>query len=223
MARLPRPIDIRRNEGFTLLEMVVSLSILAAIMAFLVVAFRLAGQSLARGGEEAMGMARLRAGTELLERAIRSAEPMEILRSEGALVPYFRGESKKLRFLSAAPPASLSGGAYRLLCFFAGSTQDADGLFLSGASPLRAEGVEGWEGTEKPRVLFPDAAEVAFFYSTGPNEDGKYEWEREWDSREKKALPAAVRVEFLTPSEGGPLRTALVVPVPAGGKSDAGI
>ncbi len=224
MAKPPRLIDIRRSEGFTLLEMVVSLSILAAIMAFLVVAFRLAGQSLARGGEEAMGMARLRAGTELLERAIRSAEPMEILRSEGALVPYFRGESNKLRFLSAAPPESLSGGAYRLLCFSGrGPTPNPNGLFLSGASPMRAEGIEGWEGTEKPRVLFPDAAEVTFRYSQGPNEEGKYEWAEEWDSREKKALPAAVRVEFLTPSEGGPLRSALVVPVPAGGKRDAGI
>jgi hypothetical protein len=48
------------------------------------------------------------------------------------------------------------------------------------------------------------------------HEGGKWEWE-EWDSREKKSLPAAVRVEFVTPSEGGPLKTALVIPLPAGG------
>ncbi|HZW35800.1 MAG TPA: prepilin-type N-terminal cleavage/methylation domain-containing protein, partial [Candidatus Deferrimicrobiaceae bacterium] len=117
MVREPRPKS-RRREGFTLLEMVVSISILAAIAGFLVVAFRLTGESLARGGEEAVGMARLRAGTEILERAIRSADPLAILPSESARVSFFRGEGGKLRFLSDAAPSSLSGGGYRLLCFF---------------------------------------------------------------------------------------------------------
>jgi hypothetical protein len=77
--------------------------------------------------------------------------------------------------------------------------------------------VENWEGTERARVLLPDATEVIFRYSPGPNEEGKWEWVEEWDGKEMKGLPAAVRVEFVTPSEGGTLKTALVIPVPAGG------
>lgn len=208
---------VRRREGFTLLEMIVSVSILAAIAGFLVVAFRLTGQSLARGGEEAVGMARLRAGTEILERAVRSADPLAILPAESARVTYFRGESGKLRFLSDAAPSSLSGGGYRLLCFFGGDAAGAQGLMLSEASPMRAQGLEDWEGTEKPRVLLPDAAEVTFHYSPGPTEEGKWEWVEAWDGKEKKGLPAAVRVEFVTPSQSGQLKTALVIPVLAGG------
>ena len=205
------------RKGFTLLEMVISISILAAIGAFLVVAFRLAGQSLARGEEEAVAMARLRAGIEILERAIRSGDPASIFPSEGAFIPYFRGERGKLRFLSASPPSSVSGG-YRLLCFYgAESRGDAGGLMLSDGSPLRGAGVENWEGTEKGRVLLLGASEVVFHYSPGPTEEGKWEWAEEWDAKDKKGLPAAVRVEFVTPSEGGSLKTALVIPVPAGG------
>jgi len=213
-----RTVRIRRRGGFTLLEMIVSLSILAAIAAFLAVAFRLTGQSLARGEEAAVGMARLRAGTEILERAIRSADPAGILPAEGIRAPYFRGESRKIRFLSAAAPSSISGGGYRLLCFYEdGSRRDAPGLLLSEASPLREAGAESWEGTEKPRLLLSEASEVTFRYSGGPTEEGKWEWSEEWDGTEKKMLPAAVRLEFITPSEGGPRRTALVIPVLAGG------
>ncbi|MBI5576775.1 MAG: prepilin-type N-terminal cleavage/methylation domain-containing protein [Deltaproteobacteria bacterium] len=208
----------KRVGGFTLLEMVVSLSIIAAIAAFLAVAFRLAGHSISRGGEEAAAMARLRAGTEVLERAVRSADPLAVLPSEGISVSYFRGERGKIRFLSAAAPSSISGGGFRLLCFFGrDSSRNASGLMLSEGSPLRAEGVEPWEGNERPRVLLSEASEIAFGYSPGPTEEGKWEWVETWDSKEKKVLPAAVRVEFVTPSESGPRKTALVIPLPAGG------
>ena len=207
-----------RREGFTLLEMVVSLSILAAIAAFIVVAFRLTGHSLTRGEEEAAAMARLRAGMEILERGIRSAEPTPILPSDGSLVPYFRGERAGLRFLSVGAPSSLSGGGFRLVSFYGSDpSRNASGLLISVGSPLREAGVESWEGTESPRVLLSEASQVTFGYSPGPTEEGKWEWVEGWDSREKKSLPAAVRVEFLTPSESGPLQTALVVPIPAGG------
>lgn len=206
------------REGFTLLEMIVSLSILAAIAAFIVVAFRLTGHSLTRGEEAASRMARLRAGMGILERGIRSADPAAVLTFEGIPLPYFRGELRKLRFLSAGAPSSLSGGGFRLLSFYGDESEHASlGLLLSEASPMRAEGVADWEGAENPRVLLSGASEVTFLFSQGPTDEGKWEWVEEWDSREKKRLPAAVRVEFVTESEGGPQKSALVVPLPAGG------
>lgn len=204
--------------GFTLLEMIVSLSVLAAIVAFIVMAFRLTGRTLVRGEAEASDMARQRAVTEILERSIRSAEPLAILAAQNPPAPYFRGESGKLRFLSAAAPSFVSGGGSRLVSFHGdGSSREARGLLLSEASPMRAEGVEDWGGTEKPRVLLSGATEVTFRYSSGPTEDGKWEWLEEWDGREKKGLPAAVRVEYVVPSEDGPRRTSFAVSVPAGG------
>lgn len=82
---------------------------------------------------------------------------------------------------------------------------------------MRAEGVEDWAGTDRPRVLFSGATDVTFRYSPGQTEDGKWEWVEAWDGGEKKGLPAAVRVEFVTPSGSGPRRSELVVPIPAGG------
>jgi prepilin-type N-terminal cleavage/methylation domain-containing protein len=205
------------RAGFTLLEMVVSLTILAGIAAFLVVAFRLAGGSIERGEAEAREMARLRAGIGILERSIRSADD-SVLPSGDGPAPYFVGEPKKLRLLSSYAVSSAPGGGFRLLCFFeADSSAGGAGLSLADASPFRPGGVESWDGTEDPRVFLPGATDVKFSYSPGPSDEGEWEWFDAWDRKERGGLPRAVRVEFTTQSETGPLKNAFVIPVMAGG------
>jgi prepilin-type N-terminal cleavage/methylation domain-containing protein len=209
----------RGSAGFTLLEMVVSLTILAGMAAFLVVAFRLAGSSIERGEAETKEMARLRAGISIFERSIRSADP-SVLTVEDESIPYFFGESKKLRFLSSSSVSSVPGGGFRLLCFFEAERGEGDtGMSVADASPFRADGIESWDGTEGARVFLPGATDVTFSYSPGPLEDGTWEWFETWDIRETEVLPRAVRVTFTTQSESGPLENAFVVPLMAGGIS----
>jgi general secretion pathway protein J len=204
------------SAGFTLLETIVSISILAAMVAFLVVSFRLAGNSIEQGEAAAREMARLRAGIGVFERSIRSADPTAVPGSERGS-PYFLGERTKIRFLSSSSVYAAAGGGGRLICFFgeergAGET----GISVADASPFRVEGAESWNGTENSRMLLPGATDVAFSFSAGPSDEGKWEWDDSWDSREKGRLPGAVRVEFLMPSEGGALQNAFVVPVMVG-------
>jgi prepilin-type N-terminal cleavage/methylation domain-containing protein len=207
----------RGSAGFTLLEMVVSLSILAAIAAFLVAAFRLAGSSIERGEAAAREMARLRAGIGIFERSIRSADPTPLSDGDGKS-PYFLGEAKKIRFFSSSSVYATAGGGGRLLCFFGEEgTTGGTGISVSDASPFRADGPGAWSGTENSRMLLAGATEVRFSFSPGPTDEGKWEWAESWDSREREGLPGAVRVEYVTQSEGGSLRNAFVVPVMAGG------
>jgi hypothetical protein len=77
--------------------------------------------------------------------------------------------------------------------------------------------VESWDGAENARVFLPGATGVTFSYSPGPSDEGKWEWFDSWDRKERGGLPRAVRVEFTTQSETGPLTNAFVVPVMAGG------
>jgi type II secretory pathway pseudopilin PulG len=201
------------GAGFTLLETVVSITILAAMAAFLVVSFRLAGSSIERGEAATREMARLRAGIGVFERSIRSADPTAVPAGDGDF-PYFLGEHEKIRFLSSSSVYAAAGGGGRLICFsgVAGG-EGRTGISVADASPLRVEGAESWNGTENSRMLLPGATEVAFSFSPGPTDEGKWEWDDSWDSREKGRLPGAVRVTFVMPSEGGPLQNAFVVPV----------
>jgi len=198
-----------------LLELIVALAILALIAGSVTVGIRLASASIERGEAVARDAARLRAAVGVMERAIRSLDPLPIPFGDNATV-YFAGEEKRFRFLTSLPPATLGASGPRLISFFE-LPGPAGGLALAHAGSFRVDGAGSWEGTGEPRVLIPGATEVSFTYSEGPTKEGGWGWLPAWDLGERGRLPAAVRVEFTAPAEGGPRKTAFVVPIPAGG------
>lgn len=204
------------RRGFTLLEMVVAVTILALIAGVVAGAIRLASASMERGEDEVARMARLKAGIDIVDRVIRSADPTPIPLGDKTS-PYFRGEPDRIRLLSLVPASPAPGRGFRLVCF-GPAAGAAHGLAVADASPFRAEGAAAWDGTDRARVLLPGADELSFSYSPGPSPDGTWEWRQTWDSAEARGLPGAVRVEFTMPSPTGALKTSLVIPVFAEGQ-----
>jgi general secretion pathway protein J len=202
-------------RGFTLLELVAALAILALIAGSVAVGIRLAVGSIGRGEAVARDAARLRAAVGIAERAIRSLDPMP-LPADGEAAVYFSGEGRKLRFLTAMAPATFAGGGMRLISFFELPGPDG-GLAVATAPPFRPGGAGAWEGTEGARLLVRGATDVTFTYSEGPTKEGKWEWLPAWEPKEPGSLPAAVRLEFTAPGDAGPQKNAFVVPIPAGG------
>jgi general secretion pathway protein J len=205
--------DARR--GITLVELVIALAILAMIAGSVAAGIRLAVGSIERGEAVAHDAARLRAALGIVERALMSADPLPIPAGDNTTA-FFVGQEKSVRFLTAGAPA-VQGGGLRLISFFERTGGGGNGIAMATASPFRVGGAESWEWTEKPRILVPDAVELAFSYSSGPTKEGAWEWLPSWDLKETGRLPAAVRVEFSVPSSSGPRKTAFVVPVPVGG------
>lgn len=206
--------DARR--GFTLLELVIALAILAMIAGSVAAGIRLAAGSIERGEAVTRDAARLRAAVGIFERALMSADPLPIPVGDNTTA-YFVGEEKSVRFLTVGAPSAVHGGGLRLISFFERTAGEGSGIAVATASPFLAEGAEGWEGTEKSRILVPGGGDLAFSYSMGPTEEGAWEWLPSWDLKETGRLPAAVRVEFSVPSPSGPRKTAFVVPIPVAG------
>jgi general secretion pathway protein J len=202
-------------RGFTLLELVAALAILALIAGSVAVGIRLAARSIERGEAVAREAARFRAAVGIVERAIRSLSSLPVP-VEGQAAVYFSGEERKLRFLTDLAPATFGGGGMRLISFFL-LPGPGGGLAVATAPPFRPGGAGNWEGTEGARLLVPGATEVSFTYSEGPAKDGTWEWLPGWEPKESAILPAAVRLEFTAPGEDGPRKNAFVVPIPVGG------
>ena len=88
-----------RRRGFTLLELVIALAILAMLAGSVAAGIRLAAGSIERGETVTREAARLRAVVEIFERALMSADPMPIPVGDNTTT-FFAGEEKIVRFLT---------------------------------------------------------------------------------------------------------------------------
>src|SRR5512132_4689569 len=142
------------SGGFTLLELVIALAILAMIAGSVAAGIRLAAGSIERGEAVTRDAARLRAAVGIFERALMSAAPLPIPVGDNTTA-YFAGEEKSVRFLTAGAPSALHGGGLCLLSIIERSGGEGGGIAVATASPFRAGGAGGWQGTEKARILVP--------------------------------------------------------------------
>lgn len=205
-----------RSRGFTLVEVVVSLSILAMVAGGLTAAFRMTARSIERGEEAVHDSVLQRARFAVLDRAFRAANPAPVPTDNGD-APFFRGGPDRVTFLSTSPQAASGtpGGAFRLLTIREGQSGAGErGLLLSERSPFSGGQSAGGGEDNGGRVVFPGATGVSFFYVSGFDEAGSMSTETEWDAEGRKRLPVAVGIEFAV--EGEAARRRIVIPLPVG-------
>lgn len=183
--------------GFTLLELLISMSLLVVMMAMTYSVFQTAMTAVPRGEEVAELSARLRMATALMTRQVRSmvdypAETDEEIHS------YFEGYPDSFSFVTAAP--QLGGGeglgwvtyttdgevlamAERLIFSTGG---------LSGEDEDEEEGVEPVSDEAAEAVLLAGLAGAKFEYLR--LDGSEPDWLEEWDGMEEQSPPAAIRV-----------------------------
>lgn len=191
------------EAGFTLLELLISMSLLAVMMTMTYSVFYTAMSAVPRGEAAAEISARLRIATSLITRQVRSLVdyPAE---TDEEVHPYFVGDQQGFSFITAAP--QLGGGeglgwvtyssdgsalamAERLIFSTGGLSEDEESEDF--ADPEEAMGdASAPEAAET--VLLAGLEAVAFEYLRLDGTEG--EWLEEWDGLEEQTLPAAIRL-----------------------------
>jgi general secretion pathway protein J len=196
----------RDGGGFTLLEVILAVSILAVIVVLATAALRVGLRAWESGQRRADLQQENRALVELVSDTLAGAA---VYRGRSGLSPerviLFEGEPEELRFVTSAPPLTLDAPI---------APYHAVVLGRKGQETLRL--VERLVPSDEPFAPGPErvlSRSVTRFTLAYRDEEGV--WQDKWDAREAGGLPTAVRVELTV--AGLPRTTpALVVMLPMG-------
>jgi prepilin-type N-terminal cleavage/methylation domain-containing protein len=179
------------RRGFTLIEVVLGMSILALIASICYGAFHLGIRAVERGEVAVVTAQRLRVASDVLIRQVKSIVAYPACNAEEEVYPYFVGTATSMTFITAT---GLEGGggltrvAYQLV-------DDPPRLVMAEGSRF-SPAVLGEENlpppTDRTAVLLDGFKTLRFQYMMNDGVDT--EWRDEWDSYEEEMLPAAVRI-----------------------------
>lgn len=171
------------QKGFTLLELLVSTTILALIVTVIVEAFWLGQRSWERGSDVMEREIRLRSAVGLVSKQLRSSFPFATDDGESG----FSGDSQSISFVTTMPMGlERRSGLFRIEYFLDEEPAGAKTMKVR-QRPVYADGSPGMGPGEDGFTVLPGLDAASWEYLL----DG--EWVRRWES-EDGPLPRAVRL-----------------------------
>jgi type II secretion system protein J len=190
---------MRRLAGFTFLEVIISLTIMALVVVVTYGALRLGIQAAARGEERKEENQRMRAALSLIRRQLKSVYPYPI-QDQGESFVYFIGETEGVSFISSASRPE-AGGFEKVTYFLQGQERNKELWVRTSAPVLPADLVEDREGAlSQEALVLTGVEEISWEYLWDGGD--KVEWWREWSGKEERTIPKAVRVTWQTQRDG---------------------
>ena len=180
--------------GFTLIEVVLALSIFALIGAVLYGAFSLSHRAVEKSQASFEDNQKLRSFTDLLGSYIRSAYPYRESSQDTTVL--FDGQEDQLTFVSSISLAMGGRGMSKIRVAWEAAENGEGPIQLEEEVPLRLNRNEDLNpgGLRSDVVIQERVKELRFAYLDPKNEEEI--WEERWDGREKLALPRAVRLSY---------------------------
>lgn len=189
MANLPKS-----RGGFTLIEVIISLSLFALMTVILYGTFYLGHRAVEKGQAHFESSQSERSEVELLAGYIRSAYPYRSSVKDAAV--FFDGEETRLSFVSALSSGMGGRGMAQILLAW-NEGQDGDGrLTIEERIPVRLGSEDESSGYRNQVVLREGVRNMRMGYLESNDTDPV--WVERWDGNDQKALPRAVRVELVS-------------------------
>jgi general secretion pathway protein J len=198
-----------RESGFTLVELIVAMMLLALMSSLLYGTLSLSARSWDRGEAMAARAADMRLAEEFLRQSLTAQHPLRLHKAVDQPL-YFQGGRDTLAFAGVLPGRA-GGGIYyfRLAITPNGDTQR---LTVSRVIPDSAStSLPGFDGAEQS-VLADGIAEVRFGYfgrDADSNAANAPTWRDRWD--DPQLLPLIIRIDVI-PAKGAPWPSLVVEP-----------
>jgi general secretion pathway protein J len=191
-----------RNSGFTLLELIISITLVAIIVLIVAGAASLGYRSFSSGEKKLNEIERLRASLIIIDAQIQSGVPLT-LEDGGVKQYYFVGEKDSLKF---STNHSIWGGQKGYVIVSYKVETDDQGKKRLIASEYKV----GMENQKETRLL-EGFKEITFDYYRQDAVDEEGEWVTQWEDEEM--MPTRIRLNLLW----GANSLSYIIPVRVGG------
>jgi general secretion pathway protein J len=173
--------------GFTLIDLVLALSILTIMVTVLFGGFRLALRAWQQGEDRAAALQHVRSMRQMLEQALGGTCGYAGLVEQGTATPviFFKGESERVSFVTMSPPISPPAAIAFVAVTLSIDAGTAPGLAIREKALPNFDPFE----TVTPSVVDPTITAIRLRYLRDAGS-----WEESWDAAEEHALPRAVEV-----------------------------
>lgn len=202
------------RNGFTLLELIISLTIVGLIVVIVFGSFRVGARAWEKGEKDVEVRQRQRIVLELIRRQLASACIGEL--EPGGLKPFFlKGENKSIEFISRVPmvPFNKIGMVYVKYFIKEKGRLDKESLLFYEQSisfPDKKKEL-GDLDDEDFAVLITGVGSISFEYLKGRPAGEALEWQKNWDPETDEGLPLAVKIIFEGDTETSPIHPIQVI------------
>jgi len=192
-------MELKNKRGFTLLELLIALSLSIVILIILFAALRLGYKSEAKGTERSEQAQKVRIVSDRITWLLRGTYPF-YLNTPDEQKLYFEGKSDRVSFVTSSVDAHGSGPEDQAGLKWASIFSDKEGLKIREKVYFLKDVFEDSGG--KVFLLDPEVNKIEFEYLDIPEGEKQGSWVSEWDPEDKETLPAAVKVLMTMEKEG---------------------
>jgi len=205
----PKPLPTAERghtaSGFTLLELIIALGIVAVLLVITFGGLRVGLAAWQRGEERAATLDHARSLVLLLERTLAGTFPYRGTLAEGEQARIiFDGQPDRLTFVTAT---ALFRSEMPIAFTVVSLSAEAGALSLR-QQPLPNQGALD----RLPPVLVDPVTTAVRFRYLGPEPEA---WQEQWNTSEARQLPRAVEITLLTGAGGPRVAQAFTVPIRA--------
>lgn len=181
------------QRGFTLLEVLISFTLIAIIMATMYSGIRIVYRVSDKGEKQINTTNQVRSVQTFLRRQLSGVLPIKLDPRLGQFSSLFLGEPQKMEFVTTLPGHLRGGGVYKQTIEFVEDNDQSALMFRF--EPVNVPN-DAAINLPEPVILI-HAKDIRFYYWDGLGEEDKdiqnWDWQEEWADRDR--IPALIRIE----------------------------